>query len=81
MYGDKTKTMKIKTLTPRQYRKMVDDICDSMIEDELEMLTVYTADVTIKNRKFFAVFISESEAKEIEVEAKKQIEKILKDVS
>jgi hypothetical protein len=52
-----------------------------MIEDELEMLTVYTADVTIKNRKFFAVFISESEAKEIEVEAKKQIEKMLKDVS
>lgn len=73
--------MKIKKMTPREYRKMVDDICDSMIEDELELLTVYTADVTIKNRKFFAVFISESDIKEVEEEAKKQIEKILGDVS
>lgn len=73
--------MKLKKMTPREYRKMVDDICDSMIEDELELLTVYTADVTIKNRKFFAVFISESDIKEVEEEAKKQIEKILGDVS
>lgn len=73
--------MKIKKMTPREYRRMVDDICDSMIEDELELLTVYTADVTIKNRKFFAVFISESDIKEVEEEAKKQIEKILGDVN
>ena len=69
--------MKTKTMTPRQYRKMVDDICDSMIEDELEMLTVYTAEVTVKNRRFFAVFIAESESKDIEAETKKQLEKII----
>ena len=61
MYGDKTKTMKLKKLTPRQYRKMVDDICDSMIEDELEMLTVCTSDLQIRGKKAFLVIITETD--------------------
>jgi hypothetical protein len=53
--------MKLKKLTPRQYRKMVDDICDSMIEDELEMLTVCTSDLEIRGKKVFLVIITETD--------------------
>jgi hypothetical protein len=45
--------MKLKQITPREYRKLVDDICDSMIEDELELLTVASADIEVKGKKAF----------------------------
>lgn len=40
---------------------MVDDICDSMIEDELEMLTVCTSDLEIRGKKAFLVIITETD--------------------
>ena len=52
--------MKLKQMTPREYRKLVDDICDSMIEDELELLTVASADIEVKGKKAFLVIITES---------------------
>lgn len=57
----KTKTMKIKKLTPRQYRKIVDDICDSMLEDELELLTVASADLELRGKKVFIAIITEAD--------------------
>lgn len=48
-------------MTPREYRKLVDDICDSMIEDELELLTVASADIEVKGKKAFLVIITESD--------------------
>jgi len=53
--------MKLKQMTPREYRKLVDDICDSMIEDELELLTVASADIEVKGKKAFLVIITESD--------------------
>lgn len=48
-------------MTPREYRKLVDDICDSMIEDELELLTVASSDIEVKGKKAFLVIITESD--------------------
>lgn len=73
--------MKLKQMNPREYRKLVDDICDSMLEDELEMLSVYTSDVTIKGRKFFAVFITETDSEFLESETQQQLKKIIEDAS
>lgn len=53
--------MKLKQMTPREYRKLVDDICDSMIENELELLTVASADIEVKGKKAFLVIITESD--------------------
>ncbi len=53
--------MKLKQMTPREYRKSVNDICDSMIEDELELLTVASADIEVKGKKAFLVIITESD--------------------
>ena len=48
-------------MNPREYRKLVDDICDSMLEDELELLTVASADIEVKGKKAFLVIITESD--------------------
>lgn len=53
--------MKLKQMNPREYRKLVDDICDSMVEDELELLTVASADIEVKGKKAFLVIITESD--------------------
>jgi len=53
--------MKLKQMNPREYRKLVDDICDSMLEDELELLTVASADIEVKGKKAFLVIITESD--------------------
>lgn len=53
--------MKLKKMTPREYRKMVDDICDSMLEDELELLTVASADLELRGKKAFIVIITEAD--------------------
>ena len=53
--------MKLKKMTPREYRKIVDDICDSMIEDELELLTVASADLEIRGKKAFIAIITEAD--------------------
>ncbi len=40
---------------------MVDDICDSMLEDELELLTVASADLELRGKKVFIAIITEAD--------------------
>jgi hypothetical protein len=53
--------MKLKRLTPKEYKGKVAEICDSMLEDELERLTVFYWDTQINGKKFFVTYICETD--------------------
>jgi hypothetical protein len=53
--------MKLKRLTPKEYKSKVADICDSMTEDEVEKLTVFYWETQINGKKFFVTYICETD--------------------
>ena len=59
--------MKLKRLTPKEYKGKVAEICDSMLEDELERLTVFYWDTQINGKKFFVTYICETDETDEEI--------------